>query len=295
MKDCDDYRATIYTYLHKELNGPDTNNFHAHLQGCQACRIELDAEARLSAMLYRSRPLYSAPEALRARVILAANSFSPTALDVSARLRKRIATVFALPLHAAFRRSPNRLALVAASLAVAASLLLLPGILRRLNASSYIETAIAAHRSFLNGGLPLEIQSGSPDVVAAWFAGKVPFNFRLPSSPEQPANEQVYRLNGGRLVNYKGGSAALMVYQMQQQKISLLISSSKYAAVDGGEEISFSGIVFHFSRQANLNVITWSNHGLTYALVSSLPGTGRQSCLVCHQNMADSKHFSAHR
>lgn len=78
MKGCDACRATIYTYLDKELNGQDTNNFHAHLQGCQACRIELEAEARLSAMLYRSRPLYSAPGALRARVILASKSFSST-------------------------------------------------------------------------------------------------------------------------------------------------------------------------------------------------------------------------
>ena len=87
MKDCDDYRATIYTFLHKELKGQDTINFYAHLQGCQACRMELEAEARLSAILYRSRPLYSAPDALRARVILASKSFSPTSLDVSDRSR----------------------------------------------------------------------------------------------------------------------------------------------------------------------------------------------------------------
>ncbi len=158
-----------------------------------------------------------------------------------------------------------------------------------------ITTAIAAHRSFLNGSLPLEVQSESPGVVTAWFTGKVPFNFRLPSSAEESQHEQVYRLTGGRLVNYKGGYAALVAYQMQQQKISLLVSSSRSAVAAGGDEVPSGGIVFHYSKQAGFNVITWSTHGLTYALVSSLPGSGRQSCMVCHQNMANSGHFSAHR
>jgi hypothetical protein len=97
------------------------------------------------------------------------------------------------------------------------------------------------------------------------------------------------------LVNYKGGYAALVSYQMQQQTISLLVASSKSPVVAGGEEVPSGGIVFHYSKQANFTVITWSTHGLTYALVPSLPGSGRQSCMVCHQNMADGDRFSAHR
>ena len=171
----------------------------------------------------------------------------------------------------------------------------MPGILRRANAHSYVEAAVAAHRGSLNGGLPVEIKSESPSVVTAWFAGKVPFNFRLPSSTGEAGHEQLYRLTGGRLVNYKGGYAALVSYQMQQQKISLLVSSSKSAVAAGGEVVPSRGIVFHYSKQEGFAVITWSNHGLTYALVSSLPDSGRQSCMVCHQNMANGDHFSAHQ
>jgi anti-sigma factor RsiW len=185
--------------------------------------------------------------------------------------------------------------LVAAILLVVAGLLPVPGILRQVNAKSYIGAAVAAHRTSLNGSLPLEIQSESPSVVTAWFSGKVPFNFRLPSLSGEAGHEQLYRLVGGRLVNYKGQNAALVSYQMQQQKISLLVASSIYAVAAGGEEVHSGGIVFHHNKQASFTVITWSTHGLTYALVSSLPGSGRQSCLVCHQNMADSNHFSAHR
>jgi hypothetical protein len=38
-------------------------------------------------------------------------------------------------------------------------------------------------------------------------------------------------------------------------------------------------------------VFTWTNHGVTYALVSSLAGSVRHACLVCHQNMADFSQF----
>ena len=169
------------------------------------------------------------------------------------------------------------------------------GVLRQANANSYIKAAVTAHRGSLDGSLPLEILSESPTVVAAWFDGKVPFNFRLPGSTQEPGHEQVYRLTGGRLVAYKGGYAALVSYQMQQQKISLLVSSGNSAAAAGAEEIPSGGIVFHYSKRGSFNVITWSNHGLTYALVSSLPGSGRQSCLVCHQNMADGDHFNPHQ
>jgi mycothiol system anti-sigma-R factor len=294
MKGCDDYSATIQIYLDWELSGQDFDDFPAHLEQCEACRTELEAEERLSALLHRSRPLYSAPDALRARVMqIAELSPSTTAHKVS-RLRKPFARVLVWTSQAG-PGAHNWGALVATLLLVAAGLMLLPGIMQRSRANSYIEAAVAAHRGFLNGGLPLEVQSDLPSVVTAWFGGKVPFTLRLPSSAQESEHQQLYRLTGGRLVNYKGGYAALVAYQMQQQKISLLVSSSRSAVAAGGEEVPSGGIIFHYRKQASFNVITWSNLGLTYALVSSLPGSGRQSCLVCHQSMSDGGRFSAHR
>jgi len=293
MKECGaDYGATIELYLDKELSGPDLEEFRAHLEECEACRAELAAAEELSRLLHRSRPLYSAPDALRDRVMRTTELSPSSAPYASPRLRKRILKVLARPLQSAGRGVPRWPLLVAAILLVAA-LLPVPGILRQASANSYIEAAVAAHRSSLNGSLPLEIKSESPSVVTAWFAGKVPFPFRLPDAAEEVGHEQVYRLTGGRLVNYKDGYAALVSYQMQQQTISLLVASSKSAVAAGGEQVPSGRIVFHYSKHAGFAVITWSTHGLTYALVSSLPGAGRQSCMVCHQNMADGNHFSA--
>lgn len=289
MKGCDNFGMNIQLYLDKELTAQDLEEFHAHLEECPDCRLELQAEEELSGLLHRSRPLYSAPDALRQRVIQIAEFPPSAATHATVRLRERIAKILARPLQSVKRLSwPVP---VAAILLASLGLLLVPGILRQSRAESYIETAVAAHRGFLNGSLPLEVQSESPSVVTAWFTGKVPFTFRLPSSPEESGHDQVYRLMGGRLVNLKGGYVALVAYQMQQQKISLLVSSSRDAVAAGGEEVPSGGIVFHYSKQAHFNVITWSTHGLTYALISSLPGSGRQSCLVCHQSMSDGDRF----
>jgi anti-sigma factor RsiW len=294
MKDCGgDYGSTIQLYLDKELSGQDLQEFQAHLEGCETCRAELAAGEELSSLLHRSRPLYSAPDALRDQVMRTTELLPSSAPYASSRLRKRILKILRRPFQSGggVLRWP---VLVAAILLIAA-LLPVPGILRQANANSYVEAAVAAHRSSLNGSLPLEIKSESPSAVTAWFAGKVPFNFRLPDAPGEVGQEQVYRLTGGRLVNYKDGYAALVSYRMQQQTISLLVASIKSAVAAGGEQVPSGGIVFHYSKRAGFAVITWSTHGLTYALVSSLPGSGRQSCLVCHQNMAGGDHFSAHQ
>lgn len=295
MKGCNSYEATIQLYLDNELSGPDMVDFRAHLEECEACRTELEVEKRLSALLHRSRPLYSAPDTLRARVMQTAKPFPLITTYAGVDHRKRITTVFVRRLQTVGHRDHSWGALVAAILLVAASLFLVPAILSRSSSNSFIETAVAAHRSSLDGNLPLEIQSGSPSVVTAWFTGKVPFTFRLPNSAEAAGHEQAYRLIGGRLVNYRDGHVALVTYQMHQQTISLLMVSSKSALAAGGDEVPSGGIVFHYSKRASYTIITWSNHGLTYALVSSMPGSGRQSCLVCHQNIGDGAHFSAHR
>jgi mycothiol system anti-sigma-R factor len=292
MKSCDEYAANIQLYLDKELSGQELEEFRAHLTTCVSCREELAAEEELSSVLYRSRPLYSASDALRDRVRQATIGITPSGKGAPGDLRNNILGMLRQPADYSGRRWQ---ALAAMVLVIGLGLAFVPGIVQRVRASSYVDMAIATHRSFVEGSLPLEVQSDSPTAVAAWFTGKVPFKFRLPSSGETTGQDGSYKLIGGRLVSYQNGYAALVAYRMKQQTISLLITSDKFAGAAGGEVVRSGGITFHHNRRASLNIITWSNHGLTYALVSSLPGSGKQSCLVCHENMVDSRQFAARR
>ena len=74
---------------------------------------------------------------------------------------------------------------------------------------------------------------------------------------------------------------------MRNRSISLVITSDNLAVPSGGEEIHAKVLTFHYDQIRGLKVLTWSDRGLTYALVSDLEERGQQSCVVCHQGTKD--------
>src|SRR5436189_3180285 len=147
--------------------------------------------------------------------------------------------------------------------------------------------AVTTHLRHLRGQLPLEITSDLPEQISKWFVGKVPFSVELPNYQESSGQAKLYSLEGARLVGYNDGYAAYVAYQMQKQPISLVVTWEDVARPSGGEEIVSRGLTFHYDSMQGLKVITWSDRGLTYALVSDLEGRGQQSCIVCHQGTKD--------
>ena len=68
MISCDEYAIKALRYLDNDLERQELEDFLSHLNSCPGCEALVEAEKELSATLYRSRPLYSAPAALRDRV-----------------------------------------------------------------------------------------------------------------------------------------------------------------------------------------------------------------------------------
>jgi hypothetical protein len=289
MNNCDEYAVNTLRYLNNELEGHELEDFLSHLNSCARCREQLEAERELSATLDRSRPLYSAPAALRSRIAtaIAQESRSSSAVHADPPHRR-----FVQILAAFIQRFLDSRVLVPTVVTLAFCLAFVPDIVRNVRAASYVEAAIAEHRSYLDGSLPLGLRSNSPELVTAWFAHKVSFEFRLPTS-EASQGIPTYRLTGAALVRYKGNPAALVTYETQNEKISLLAVSNTVAEVAGGDSVRSGKLTFHYHNEAQFRVITWTNHGLSYALVSSVLGSARASCLVCHQDMADRSDFKA--
>ena len=282
MNSCDEYGVNLLRYLDGELRGQKLEAFSVHLRACADCRTHLEQERSLSALLHQSRPLYLAPAAVRARVSAAVAQDAASKRTLP-QLCERILQNLRRPLYWKV--------LAPAVLVIVLCLVLIPDIVQQVRAANYVETAVTAHRSYLNGHLPLEIQSDSPAAVTAWFVGKVPFPFRLPTSQSDLDSKPAYRLAGARLVNYNGSHAALVTYEAQKEKFSLLVASNESAVVAGGDEVRFGDLTFHYHDRESFKVITWRSHGLSYALVSSISGPAQQSCMVCHQNMADRDAF----
>jgi anti-sigma factor RsiW len=187
MSCCDEFSVKALLYLDDRLQGQELDDFRAHLEKCVKCRADLDADQAVSRLLHQSRPLYSAPAALHARVaaVVERHTASKHAREnLYERLLLIVGSGFADP-----ARRVARLRLLAATLAVAALVLaFVPNVVRRARAANYMETAVATHRHYLDGNLPLGIRSDSPEQVAAWFRDKVPFQFRLPNAQSTPGS-----------------------------------------------------------------------------------------------------------
>jgi anti-sigma factor RsiW len=294
MSVCDDYGAMVPLLLDNELSGDEAEDIRKHIASCADCRRLLEEEQALSELLHRTRPLYRASEVLHARVSSTLSAEVREDIGAPERLRQRILGVLASPLRGFAQPGLRWKQLTVVALATILAFLFVPQVTQRVRANAFVEAAAETHRSYLEGNLPMELLTSSPADVTAWFAGKVPFHFQLPESQQTASGQQVYRLVGARLVNFKDSYAALTTYEMQQQKISLLVVSEQSAHAEGGEAIQSGRLLFHNRTVDSYKVITWSNNGLTYALVSSLPDSAQQSCLVCHQNMADHSRFPHH-
>lgn len=291
MNPCEEMRTQITFYLDDELRGSDRANLETHLSECEKCREIHDNEKRFLETIRGSRPLHTAAPELRARVesVLAQ---APPPLAASAGLHQKIHNAFwRINLGGLGILTGRRVLAVATVIAVAFAV----GIWRfagyrpgpRRPTSDFAMMAVDTHQRHLRNQLPLEIASDQPEAISQWFTGKVPFSVKLPNYQESSGQEKLYNLEGARLVGYKNDYAAYVAYEMHARPISLVVTSDRVAQASGGEEIVSQGITFHYDSIQGLKVISWSDRGLTYALVSDLEERGQQSCIVCHQGTKD--------
>lgn len=267
MSKCDDIRGRLTLYLDDELQGTDRATVEAHLSECESCAAVFAKELNFLNTVREGGHLYTAPPELRARV--------------QQILR------------------PHRSSRFTWAIAAAAVLLvlLLPVVVWRLvkqadkpetgPACSFALLAAETHLRHVRGQLPLEVESTDAQDISSWFVNKVNFSVKLPNYQESSGQEKLYVLEGARLVNFQNEYAAYVAYQMKERPISLVITSASAVEPTGGEVISAGALKFHYNAIDGLKVLTWSDRGLTYALVSDLEERGQQSCIVCHQGAKD--------
>jgi len=272
MTGCAAVRQYVAAYVDGELVGEDRTAFEAHLGTCPSCRRLLEEEQMTAERLRSTGPLHEAPAALRQRVdrMLVprrrALRLRPW-LTVAAAAAALAAT--GLAARALFRPTPPADARPAAV------------------ASAFAAMAADTHLRYARGQLPLEVQSDRPEQVSGWFSGRVPFHLALPDYPVGPGEQKFYRLEGGRLVSFRNDYAAYVAYRMDDQPISLLVTSASTVTPEGGSLVRSGALTFHVESVAGLKVITWSDNGLTYALASDVAVEASRSCLVCHGSAAE--------
>ncbi len=181
----------------------------------------------------------------------------------------------------------NVFAPAAALVLIVAALSTIPGSSTPLSGPEYAKFAVNTHRQHAQGDLVLDVQTGSPQTLNEWFKATSKFSLALPASLEVPGEKRPYRLEGARLLQMGGKTAAYIAYQMQTGPVSLMVTPDSVAVASGGVEVTFKKVSFHYGMVDGYKVVTWSLHGLTYALVSQEGNAMQQSCMVCHSAMRD--------
>ena len=161
-----------------------------------------------------------------------------------------------------------------------------------LSGPEYAEFAATTHRQHVEGRLPLEVHSASQQTLNEWLQAESRFPVALPASPAAPGEARPFRLEGARIVKVAGKPAAFIAYEVwtpeaQMTPASLIVTRDSVAVASGGVPVNGKKVSFHYATVQGYKVVTWSMHGLTYALVSQETNSTQRSCMVCHSAMRD--------
>jgi anti-sigma factor RsiW len=287
MSDCADGSSQIQLYLDNELTGSDMEELLAHLEYCASCRSAMEEAETFSRRLAQARPFAVAPAALRERIA----NLAATHAALKPEMPLHESNVPVMSSHKKTIR--YALALAAMLFLVVGGLLLVPRLRVESNANSFVAFAIDSHRALSDAALQLDVQSESPSVVSAWFSQRVSFPFRMPDAGIAANNLAKYKLRGGRLVTFGGERAAVLVFQVSQDLVTVLIAPDRHARAFGGNVTDSDGIKFHALDRGRMHVVTWENKNLTYALTSSMTGSTAHACSTCHEG-ASAEVVSSH-
>ena len=277
MSHCADHSSQIQLYLDNELTGSDAEEFLAHLNHCERCRHEMEEAEAFSRRLLEARPFAAAPAALRERI--------ENLVEAQAALEPEMPLHPSKVLVMSTRKKALRysLAIAAMFFLVVGGLVLASRVRVESNAESFVATAIDSHQALSDAALQLDVQSESPSVVSAWFSQRVSFPFRMPNAGIAADDMAKYKLCGGRLVMFGGERAAVLVFRLSQNLVTVLITPDRHARAIGGNVTYSDGIRFHASNRDRMHVVTWENKNLTYALISNSSGSSARACSTCHE------------
>jgi anti-sigma factor RsiW len=157
----------------------------------------------------------------------------------------------------------------------------------QLSGRELAQFAAHTHQQHFQGEIVLDLQSDSQQLLNEWLHDKSELSLALPDSSDVPREGLPYRIEGARLVKVHNKTAAYIAYRTGANPASLVVTPVSAAVATGGVEAAFNKVTFHYYTIQNYKVVTWSIHGLTYALVSEEGNKTQRSCMVCHSAMRD--------
>lgn len=225
---CEMWAERLDAYVDGEMPEQDLRALEEHLGTCRDCAAEaLDRMQMKRATRAAAAMRFTPPPELRARI---EKSIAPR--------RRRLA----------FLLSPALAVAVALVLAIAISSAIF---VRRAAQQQELAQLLDMHVAALASANPVDVVSSDRHTVKPWFQGKLPYTFNLPELAGSP-----YKLDGGRLVYFRGQAGAQLIYELRKHEFSVFIVQAGGASGPSAE------------RKNGFSTESWSAAGLRYVVMS---------------------------
>ena len=226
---CESWAEKMDAFVDGEMTEQDLAALEDHLRTCPDCAAEALSRTQLK----------------RATRAAAARRFAP-----SPELRRSIEKSIAPKRNRlAFLFSPALAVAVVLILAIAVSSAMF---LRRAARQQELAQLLDMHVAALASANPVDVVSSDRHTVKPWFQGKLPFTFNLPELSGSP-----YKLDGGRLVYFRGQPGAQLIYELRKHELSVFIVQA------AGSSTGISA-----AREKGFSTESWGGEGLRYVVMS---------------------------
>ena len=245
--------SELDAYLDGELADADSRELEAHLAQCPQCERFRDEQLELRAAIAARMPVFQAPDALRKRVLMAAESAA-----VRPQAARRLTV----------RRWAAPLALAASLTVVAVGTWRLAG--EGAARETLTSEVLGSHVRSLMPGHLTDVLSTDQHTVKPWFNGKLDY-----SPPVYDFAGRGYPLLGGRLDYIGGRSVTVLVYGRRQHLINVFLWPTTRGPSVGPSVSTSQG--YHLLHQIAGDYTYWVVSDLGLPELEAFAGLLRQS------------------
>jgi hypothetical protein len=142
-------------------------------------------------------------------------------------------------------------------------------------------TARDLYLASASGDVSFDLTDDSPQVVSDWARRRHGLRVDLADARPTPDAGR-YQLIGAKTISIGAQQGVLVTYRIDSSSVALLTTHSD-AIADAPREAWFAkAITYRNDLDAGVKILTWTRKGQSYALASTLPNVGEESCFICH-------------
>ena len=241
---CRTARRTIIEGGSPSLLSRELDEARRHFQSCDTCNEWQEEENAWRVALREKLAAHEAPYRVKERLFAA---LAEARVGSAGEVRSR-RMGFAV--------------LVACGLLIALSGLVL---WRETSREGYLVAALTEdHLLYATHSDPADFSSPEPNMVASWLSDRVDFAVEVPQFPGAT-------LLGGRLSTLPDRRMAVTFYERAGRRVSLFQMPAQGLATGSLRRMNLDGREFRCGHRKGVEVMTWTNRDVLFALVADLP------------------------